>query len=50
MASDFETDKRLESIFHPYALEQMEEFAKIQRDKTQASFVHYCVSRKSRNV
>lgn len=41
MAGELETDKDLESIFHPYALRQMEEFVNKQRDQTQASFVHY---------
>ena len=41
MASELETNKLLESIFHPYALRQTEEFANKQRDQTQASFVHY---------
>jgi hypothetical protein len=41
MAGELETNKLLESIFHPYALKQMEEFVKKQRDQSQASFVHY---------
>lgn len=41
MASESETNKLLESIFNPYALRQMEEFVRKQRDHTQASFVHY---------
>jgi hypothetical protein len=36
-----ETSNRLERIFHPYALRQMEDFAKKQRDQERASFVHY---------
>lgn len=41
MASELETNKLLEGIFHPYALKQMDEFVRKQRDQTQASFVHY---------
>jgi hypothetical protein len=41
VGNEFETEIRLESSFHPYALRQTWEFKKRQRDPTLASFVHY---------
>ena len=34
-------DKRIDSIFSPYALSQMENYFKKQRDQTHVRFVHY---------
>ncbi len=38
---EVELGKRLESIFSPHAVSQMQEFFKKQPDQTQARFVHY---------
>ena len=38
---EVELDKRIDSIFSPYAVSQMEDYLKKQRDQTHVRFVHY---------